>query len=129
MSDAVAAEHFHPLGGERTSEFLKDLVQRFWSHGQYVESEDEIEAASGPVVFRQPHLLLGNRNQGLAENIDRLLESLDADGQELDVIAELTSPGSDGPALLEQIADARNEIRDAWSDVLDRESIRALREG
>ena len=59
----------------------------------------------------------------------RPLESLDADGQELDVIAELTSPGSDGPALLEQIADARNEIRDAWSDVLDRESIRALREG
>jgi very-short-patch-repair endonuclease len=77
VSDAVATEHFHPLGGARTSEFLKDLVQRFWSHGQYVESEDEIEAASGPVVFRQPHLLLGNRNQGLAENIDRLLDGLD----------------------------------------------------
>ena len=81
---ALAQEHFHPLGGESTSAFLRDLVQRFWSHGHYVEDEREIEAASasGPVLFRQPHLLLGNRHHGLAENIDRYLESLD-EGREL----------------------------------------------
>ncbi|MEN8184753.1 MAG: AAA domain-containing protein, partial [Myxococcota bacterium] len=77
VNDAVAREHFHPLAGDSTREFLKDFVQRFWTNGQYLEDDREVANATGPVVYRQPHLLLGNRNQGLAESIERLLESLD----------------------------------------------------
>ena len=35
--------HFHPFGGEETSHYLQDLVQRLWSDGQYLENE--VEAA------------------------------------------------------------------------------------
>ncbi len=76
VSEAVEREHFHPLGGASTSDFLRDLVQRFWTSGHFFESARESEGASGPTLYRQPHLFLGNRNLGLAENIERYLEAL-----------------------------------------------------
>lgn len=58
----------------------------------------------------------------------RPVESVDADADDLDVLAELADPGSDGPALLERVARARREIRAAWTDVLAAASITALGE-
>ena len=75
-TDAVGSEHFHPLAGEPTSRFLKDFVQRFWTNGEFIEGLEELDNASAPYVYRQPHLYLGRRNLGLGENIDRYLEAL-----------------------------------------------------
>jgi very-short-patch-repair endonuclease len=76
VTEAIANEHFHPLAGEPTSRFLKDFVQRFWTHGEFIEDREEIPNATGPYIFRQPHLFLGSRNQGLGENIARYVEAL-----------------------------------------------------
>ena len=76
VTDAVGCEHFHPLAGEPTSRFLKDFVQRFWTNGEFLEQEEDAANASGPYLYRQPHLYLGSRNQGLAENIERYVEAL-----------------------------------------------------
>jgi very-short-patch-repair endonuclease len=76
VTDTMAREHFHPLAGESTSRFLKDLVQRSWTDGEFIEDRGQIENVTGPYIFRQPHLFLGSRNLGLGENIERYLEAL-----------------------------------------------------
>jgi very-short-patch-repair endonuclease len=76
VTDAIAEEHFHPLAGEPTSRFFKDFVHRFWTDGEFIEDREEIPDATGPYLFRQPHLYLGSRNQGLGENIERYLQAL-----------------------------------------------------
>ncbi|NRA04392.1 MAG: AAA family ATPase [Myxococcales bacterium] len=75
-ADALAQAHAHPLGGASTSEFLKDLIQRHWTNGQYFENALEAENASGTRLYRQPQLYLGNRNYGLVENISRYLATI-----------------------------------------------------
>ena len=76
VTETLADKHYHPLAGEPTSRFLKDFVHRFWTDGEYVEDREEIPNPSGPYIYRQPHLYLGSRNQGLGENIERYLEAL-----------------------------------------------------
>ena len=76
VQDSVEREHFHPLGGTSTSEFLRDFVQRHWTSGQYFENPLDAEGVSGPHLYRQPQLILGHRNHGLAENIESYLEAL-----------------------------------------------------
>ena len=76
LSDTLAGRDFHPLGGESTSQFLKDFVQRFWTNGQYFENELEVESPSGPYLYRQPQLYLGYRNYGLGDNIARYLDTI-----------------------------------------------------
>jgi very-short-patch-repair endonuclease len=75
-TEAVAEMHCHPLAGEPTSRFLKDFVHRVWTDGEFIEDREEIENATGPYIYRQPHLFLGSRNQGLGENIERYLQAL-----------------------------------------------------
>ena len=76
VTDAIADKHFHPLAGDTTSSFLKDFVHRFWTDGEYIEDREEIPNATGPYLFRQPHLFLGSRNQGIGENIENYLKAL-----------------------------------------------------
>jgi hypothetical protein len=76
VTESLADKHYHPLAGEPTSRFLKDFVHRFWTDGEYVEDREEIPNPAGPYIYRQPHLYLGSRNQGLGENIERYLEAL-----------------------------------------------------
>lgn len=76
VSEAIAGENCHPLGGESTSAFFKDFIHRYWTDGEFIEDRSEIPNASGPHIYRRPHLFLGNRNQGLDENIERYLEAL-----------------------------------------------------
>ena len=67
--------HFHPFGGEDTSHYLRDLVQRLWSDGQYFENEVEAAEASGSsYLYRKPLLFLGNRSYGYTESIESYIE-------------------------------------------------------
>ncbi len=76
VTEAIADKSYHPLAGEPTSNFLKDFIHRSWTDGEFIEDREEIPNATGPYIFRQPHLFLGSRNQGLGENIERYLEAL-----------------------------------------------------
>ena len=76
VTETIANEHFHPLAGEPTTQFLKDFVHRFWTNGEFIEDREAIPDGDRPYIFRQPHLFLGSRNQGLGENIGRYLEAL-----------------------------------------------------
>ncbi len=76
VHEEVAQEHYHPLAGEKTSAFLKDLVQRLWPDGEFIEDPRDVPHTSGPRIHRAPHLFLGNRAQGLSENLERYIQSL-----------------------------------------------------
>ncbi len=76
VHEAVARDHYHPLAGEKTSAFLKDLVQRLWPDGEFLEDPRDVARTSGPRIHRAPHLFLGNRAQGLSENLERYIQSL-----------------------------------------------------
>ncbi len=76
LSDIMAANSIDPLGGDETSQFYKTLVQRLWQNGRYFDSHSEIRAPDGPYIYRQPMMLLGRSNQGLAEALDRYLDVL-----------------------------------------------------
>jgi len=77
LTDAVQNGRVHPLGGEATNAFLRDLAQRSWTNGQFVDDPERAGAATGPRITRAPHLLLGNRSHGLDDNLQRLLDKLD----------------------------------------------------
>jgi very-short-patch-repair endonuclease len=76
VTDTIAREHCHPLAGAPTTRFLKDFVHRFWTNGEFIEDREEIVNCTGPYIFRQPHLFLGSRNQGFAENVERYVDAL-----------------------------------------------------
>lgn len=65
----------HPLANGRAVEFFKFFIQRFFSDGTYAETRETI-AGEVPAIYRDPILFLGNRTQGFAEALDRLIESL-----------------------------------------------------
>src|SRR5262245_21337832 len=64
FKDRIASEEISPLGGARTSELLKDLVQTCWKDGVYSDEPHDVGRAAWPYVYRQPAFYLGNRNQG-----------------------------------------------------------------
>lgn len=65
----------HPLGHDKTTEFLKFFVQRFFENGTLVELKTKPES-SNPVIYRDPVVFLGTRSQGFAEALDKLIDSL-----------------------------------------------------
>ncbi|HEX9879681.1 MAG TPA: AAA domain-containing protein, partial [Candidatus Binatia bacterium] len=74
IRDTLQGEHYHPLGGEETSNFLKDIVQRIWRDGKYFNNEIEARGATGTYLYRRPHIYLGLRNSGFAESIDKYVD-------------------------------------------------------
>ena len=74
VRDILQSGHHHPLGGEETSNFFKDIVQRLWSDGQYFNNEIEARGASGTYLYRRPHIYLGLRTFGFAESIDKYID-------------------------------------------------------
>ena len=72
----ITKNHAHPLGGESTSKFFKELVQRLWQNGEYFDSDSEIGHATGPYIYRQPLLFLGRSNQGFSEALDRYIQAI-----------------------------------------------------
>ncbi|MHC4218441.1 MAG: AAA domain-containing protein, partial [Planctomycetota bacterium] len=76
LADVVTRDHVHPLGSEPTTAFFKMLVQRLWQDGEFFDDQAEIREPDGPYIYRQPMLLLGRSNQGLAEALDRYVDAL-----------------------------------------------------
>ena len=76
VKQSVSEQHFHPLERDSTSQFFRDLVQRFWENGHYFEDEESIENTTGPYIHRKPFLYLGNRNEGFSDAIERYVEAL-----------------------------------------------------
>jgi very-short-patch-repair endonuclease len=65
----------HPLAHDKTTEFLKFFIQRFFENGSLIEHKGKSES-SNPVIYRDPVVFLGTRSQGFAEALDKLIESL-----------------------------------------------------
>jgi len=66
----------HPLGGDETSDFLKELVQGLWSDGLYFESPEDVEKTQAPYIYRQPLLYLGRANQGYSDAVEKYIQHL-----------------------------------------------------
>jgi len=66
----------HPLGGEETSDFLKELVQGLWSDGLYFETPEDVETTQAPYIYRQPLIYLGRANQGFSDAVEKYIQHL-----------------------------------------------------
>jgi very-short-patch-repair endonuclease/DNA polymerase III delta prime subunit len=111
-------DHFHPLEGEATSAFLRDLVQRLWQDGVFAEDPRDAEDVRGPCIHRAPHLFLGGRDQGFVENLERYIASLEAGAEVPESLARVVGiesarreTGESGPVdlLLTQPANAEQQ--------------------
>jgi superfamily I DNA and/or RNA helicase len=76
FQEIVESNHIHPLGGDATSEFFKELVQGLWSDGLYFEGLEDMEKTDSPVVYRQPVVYLGRANHGFSDALDKYIEHL-----------------------------------------------------
>jgi very-short-patch-repair endonuclease/DNA polymerase III delta prime subunit len=78
VKETLKKHHFHPLDRDPTSGFFKDLVHRFWQDGRFFDSPDLVEGpADGPYVYRQPLIVLGHRNHGFSDMLERYMEAVD----------------------------------------------------
>lgn len=66
----------HPLGGEETGDFLKELVQGLWSDGLYFETPEDVESTEAPYIYRQPLIYLGRANQGFSDAVEKYIQHL-----------------------------------------------------
>ncbi len=76
FQEIVSQSHIHPLGGQATTDFLKELVQGLWSDGLYFEDAEEVEKTQAPYIYRRPMIYLGRANQGFSDALDRYIEHL-----------------------------------------------------
>ncbi len=76
FQEIVSKDHIHPLGGQGTSDFLKELVQGIWSDGLYFESMEDVEATQAPYIYRQPMVYLGRGNHGFSDALDKYIQHL-----------------------------------------------------
>lgn len=73
--ERVTGAEPHPLASGKTVEFFKFFIQRFFSGGRYYESREEVRR-DAPAIYRDPIIFLGNRTQGFAEALDKLIDAL-----------------------------------------------------
>ena len=76
FQEIVETKHIHPLGGDATSEFFKELVQGVWSDGLYFEGLEDVEKTDSPIVYRQPVVYLGRANHGFSDALDKYMKHL-----------------------------------------------------
>jgi len=72
----LTKSQIHPLGGEETSDFLKELVQGVWPDGLYFETSEDVETTQAPYIYRQPLLYLGRANQGFSDAVEKYIQHL-----------------------------------------------------
>jgi len=78
VKETLARHHFHPLDRDPTSEFLRDLVHRFWQDGRFFENAELVDAhLDVPYVYRQPLIVLGHRNHGFSDMLERYIKAVD----------------------------------------------------
>lgn len=65
----------HPLGNDKTTDFLNFFIHRFFQEGRLYASCSEIKRST-PSIYRDPAVFLGIRAQGFTEALDKLIDSL-----------------------------------------------------
>lgn len=88
---------YHPFGGEDTSAFLRDVVQRLWVDGRYFENAADVNSAEGTYIVRRPHIFLGHRNHGFAASIRNYIEDLPNRTEFPDALMRVVGVDSQGP--------------------------------
>ncbi|MCZ6769380.1 MAG: AAA domain-containing protein [Acidobacteria bacterium] len=76
FQELVSQSHIHPLGGQATTDFLKELVQGLWSDGAFFESAEDVEKTQSPYIYRQPIIYLGHANLGFSDALDKYIQHL-----------------------------------------------------
>jgi hypothetical protein len=74
--EVLSESQIHPLGGQGTGDFLKELVQGMWSDGLYFESPEDVEKTQSPYIYRQPLIYLGRANQGFYDALEKYIQHL-----------------------------------------------------
>jgi len=72
----LTKDQIHPLGGEETSDFLKEMVQGIWSDGLYFECQEDVEKTQAPYIYRQPLIYLDRANQGYCDAVEKYVQHL-----------------------------------------------------
>ncbi len=68
--------HWHPLEDNETSQFLKQLVNRLSSRGEFLAKATVHKNRSKPLITRDPVFFLRNRALGFSTAIDSIVTSL-----------------------------------------------------
>jgi very-short-patch-repair endonuclease/Cdc6-like AAA superfamily ATPase len=76
VREEIERENYHPLDGERTSEFLKGLVQSLSSNGQFIPEGGVKGEADFPRLARDPLIFLRAGNLGFAKAIEAVLKEI-----------------------------------------------------
>ena len=90
---------YNPLGGERTTEFLKRIITRLSPHGQFVENESKQNDKPNPSIKREPILFLRKRNLGYATAIEAILEDIPNQKQVSEAFSHVVGVSSSRPPL------------------------------
>jgi len=68
---------YHPLGGEETTQFLKEFVLRLSPiHGKFIEKKDDSISLMAPTIRRDPVIFLRKRNLGFAAALEAILKDI-----------------------------------------------------
>ncbi len=68
--------NWHPLQGEETTRFLKRLVNRLSSNGEFIEPGATRQKKDAPYISRDPVLFLRPRTLGMTHALEAILEML-----------------------------------------------------
>lgn len=72
----IKEDETHPTGTDKTSEFYKYFISRFFRDGEFFEEKPEAFEKEVPYIFRNPIIILNNKSQGFADAIERLAEAI-----------------------------------------------------
>jgi very-short-patch-repair endonuclease len=99
----LEAHPVEPLGGERTTGFLRSLIQGLFTDGEFLNEKPTGAIPSHPTIWREPIVFLRPRFTGLNTTIDHILEDLESEvvvpeglSGIVGVETETTSPSVDG---------------------------------
>lgn len=98
---------YHPLAKSATDGFLRRLVAILGPRGEFLDGRPQHAGALDPVLWRDPHLVLRQRQPGFASAFDKILVGLDEGAALPTALSRVlgvelapppsTSPGDVGP--------------------------------
>jgi len=81
IESRVQNEGYHPLGGESTTEFFRQVVGMLSPHGRFEGENSFVPPGAHPVIRRAPVLFARTRAQGFSAFLERAIEYLDNGGE------------------------------------------------
>ena len=101
LAQELETEGVVPLGGQRTTGFLKRLVQGLFRDGEFSETKGDTRVH--PVVWRDPVILARPRTAGLHTIIASIIEDLGGDSPDIPgVLVQIAGGNGDGPVSTNQ---------------------------